>query len=584
MANLNHNEIPVALPAKSKMDLSCDHVTTMMFGEMQPVHYRHPIKGERLNLDGIGKIRPFPMACPTYGRMRLNLHHFFVPFRTVMPQFDSFYNDTVGVNYNGASLVADSPYFTSGDIASMYSTPSNNLATAISNWQSGDPFDFKISNVRFRFTKTGKYLYKILVSLGYEINWDPKDHVQISALALLCYARVYLDWYANQSYMDSGDVIYLKQILAYNDPTTQLHVDTTMLSQIFSLFRYVTYDQDYFTGSWDNPFAPNATQYSAISFTDVVSGAYVDNSAGDGSPLMYQGAASAVTLGSQYLHDALKAITDYSKRHQLAGATNINRALSQYGFGVNPMRVERSYHIGDSSIDVETGAVFSTANTAAANNPSTLGDFAGQGLGKGSSSFDFRVDELGLEVTIASLLPSGGYFQGMDENNMHIKKLQFFNPEFDGLGVQTIRKREVYTSNDGDYGYGGTTTLKYDQAFGFTGRYGEYKRPRSWVSGDLRCPTRYRGGDSWHLMRQFNDASFGNIANQVHSLVFTTYHDQDTYRRIFTQVDTDNDPFVAEFHWAVGAYAPCHGLFETYEFDSQGNKEVSLKSQGGVLN
>ena len=76
MANLNQTSIPTALPASSKLDLSCDHVTTMMFGQMQPVHYRHPIKGENLNISGVGKVRPFPLAIPTYGRVRMNIHHF----------------------------------------------------------------------------------------------------------------------------------------------------------------------------------------------------------------------------------------------------------------------------------------------------------------------------------------------------------------------------------------------------------------------------------------------------------------------------------------------------------------------------
>ena len=597
MANLNSTSIPTALPASTKLDLSCDHATTMMFGEMQPVHYRHVVKGENLSLKGIGKVRPMPLATPTYGRLRMNIHHFFVPFRTVMPQFDSFYNDTIGVNYNGSSIVDDSPYFTCADITTLFT--SNVLySSAITDPNfdpTTDPWDFRVAGGNYyKFNTYGKYVYKILVSLGYEINWDTKDTTQLSALALLCYARVYLDWYANQSYMDSSDVIALKKIFAYNDPTNQLHVDTTALAAVFILYRYVTYDQDYFVGAWDNPFAPNSSQYSALTFTDIslpagnsFTGSVTNNLSGtNGSPIMLQGGANSTAIGTQYLHDALKAITDYSKRHQLAGATNINRALAQYGFGVNPMRVERSYHIGSSSIDVEVGAVFSTANTASSNDPSTLGDFAGQGKGFGDTDFSFKVEELGLQISIASILPSGGYFQGMDRNNMHIKKTDFFVPEFDGLGIQLLTKREVYTSKNGSYGIpSGQTAHIYDTGFGYTGRYGEYKRPRSWVSGDLRVASRMLGGDAWHLMREFSDASWsGDISNQRHSLNFTRFTDSGTYRRIFTYTKGDNDPFIVEFHWAVGSQAPCHGLFETYEMSTEGNKEVSLKSNGGVLN
>lgn len=582
MTGLSKTSIPVAVPAVSRLALDCDHVTTMDFGCMQPVYYRHPIKGEKVDLNAAGTVRPFPLACPTYGRMRLNMHHFFVPWRTVFPQFDHFYNDNIAVNYGNASLVDDAPYFLNSSVVTLY-TQNNIYAAPIANWTSGTPYDFYDSSNHYRFTTVGKLFYKVLVSLGYEINWSLKDTIELSALPILAYARIYIDWYANQSYLDSSDVIGIRQMLAYNDPTQPLVLDAAALAVIASMVSAVTYDQDYFVGSWDNPFAPNSGQFSAISWSDIVSGTAVTTNT-DGTPYMYQGANTLVGIGSQYLHDALKAITDYSKRHQLAGASNINRALAQYGFGVSHLKADRSYHLGGSSIDIQTGAVFSTANTATGNNPSTLGDFAGNGYGNGVGSFDFKVEELGIVISIASIMPSGGYYQGCDENNMHVKKTDFFVPEFDGLGVQAIRKREVYVSNNGGFGLY-NNNIMYDEPFGMTGRYGEYKRPRNWVSGDLRCPTRFNGGEAWHLMRKFSDASFPLGINDLkHSLAFTRLTDKDTYRRILTYTEGDNDPFIAEFHFGVSSLAPCRGIFETYDFETDNNKKVTLEAQGGVLN
>ncbi len=594
MAVLNKVEIPTALPGSSHLDLSCDHVTTMNFGEMQPVHYRHMIKGEHINLSGTGVVRPFPMAAPTFGRMRCNINHFFVPFRTIFPQWESFYNDTIGVNMDSSSLIDSSPVVPNNEIVNFFLGSSGLYATFLSNWQSGDPYDFSNGDSHYRFTSLGKLFFKIFTSLGYAIVWDAKDTSLYSALPILAYCRIYFDWYANQNYLDSNAIIQIRKMFAYNDPTSPLIVKENLLGYLLDVIRHVQYDQDYFVGAWDNPFAPNGGQYSAISFADIVKfgnsaggvspGAYIQlgEDPADpehGTPYMNENVPNY--LGSQYLHDALKVITDYSKRHQLAGASNINRVLAQYGFGVKNMQVDRSIHIGGTTIDIETGAVFSTANTAAANEPSTLGDFAGRGFAQGSSAFDFQCDEMGIQLSIASILPSGGMFQGMDENNMHIQKLQFFTPEFDGLGVQVIRKREVYTSINSSFN---SNAADYDKAFGFTGRYGEYKRPRSWVSGDFRVPTRWDGASAWHLMREFDDASFnGNVNNVVHSLAFTRYNDADQYRRIFTYTGGDNDPFYAEFHFAVSSFAPCHGLFETYEFEKGSNKKVSVEN-GAILN
>lgn len=603
MAGLNVS-IPTALPASCKLDLSCDHVTTMDFGKMQPVHYRHNIKGESLSFAGTGTIRPFPLATATYGRMRLNIHNFFVPWRVVFPQWDSQYNDTIAVNANNASLIDDAPSFRNDTIYDLFVGAGNPFAEEINQGDDFDPstvvYDFRTGQAGnykyYRFTSFGKDCYKILCALGYQINWDKQDNCYYSLLPLLAYGKIYIDYYANQSYLDSTDVITVRKMLAYNDPVTPLVADATQLTALLYLCQFVTYDQDYFTGAWDNPFAPVSGQFSAITLNDIAyfsggGSASISNSALDsfngssGTPVMRQGSASNISLGSQYLHDALKLITDYSKRHQLAGASNISRTLAQYGFGVEAMKFDRSYYIDGVSIDVKTGAVFSTANTAGAGNPSTLGDYAGNGFGNGVTNYNLRIQEAGISISIASIMPSGGYFQGTDENNMHIKKRDFYTPEFDSLGVQALRKREVYVSRNGDFGYNSDDDIAYDTAFGITGRYAEYKRPRSWVSGDLRVPTRYQGGDSWHLMRQFDDGSFSSgIDGMLHSLAFTRCLDYETYHRIFTMTNTDNDPFVVEFHFDVHANAPCHGLFEGYEFDSQGNKQVTLESGGGILN
>ena len=109
MSKLPQQSIPVALSASSTLDLTCDHVTTMNFGILQPVYYRHPIKGEKINLSTTATVRPYPLAIPTFGRMRLNIRQFFVPWRTVFPQFDYFFNDNIAVNISDSSVIDESP-------------------------------------------------------------------------------------------------------------------------------------------------------------------------------------------------------------------------------------------------------------------------------------------------------------------------------------------------------------------------------------------------------------------------------------------------------------------------------------------
>lgn len=77
------NKVPIAVEAHSKLDLPCDHASTGMFMLLQPMFYRHTLKTERLDLSFTSTIRPNPLVVPTFGRVRHNLRHFFVPYRLV---------------------------------------------------------------------------------------------------------------------------------------------------------------------------------------------------------------------------------------------------------------------------------------------------------------------------------------------------------------------------------------------------------------------------------------------------------------------------------------------------------------------
>lgn len=152
-------------------------------------------------------------------------------------------------------------------------------------------------------------------------------------------------------------------------------------------------------------------------------------------------------------------------------------------------------------------------------------------------------------------------------------KTDFFVPEFDSLGVQAIQRGEVYVSRNEDYhSHGADGSADYLRPFGFTGRYGEYKRPKSFLTGDISLSTALDGGAAWHLFRLFTDQRFGSLQTQTHSLAFTRGVDSGQYHRIFQSVDVLLDPFYCFFHFNVASFAPCKPLFETYEFEENGKK------------
>lgn len=582
MAELNKIKVPSAVTRSSKLDLSCDHDTTMNFGLLQPVNYRHMIKGEKIDIRAIATARPVPMSVPTYGRMRLNIRAFFVPYRLVFKFWDDFYTDTIASGHRSSGLVVRRPYFLSRDLRicfaeNRWTDPVEDpAAIAVGAYDFSDDLGFH------RFTTAGRRAIKVLHSLGYRIPfWLKKfDLDEYDALGLLCYARVYIDWYCNQNYLNTAEVLALKQTFNYSDPVDWPPLSAQMLSFLLNIVMFVQYEGDgYFNAAWDNPNGPVGGQFSPIQVIDqtIPDGAshYAEiDTYANGTPYMkLQPDGNSQLLGTQYIHDALKKITDYQKRHQLATALPITRYLAQWGVASPALQLDRSIYIGAKSIDINVGDIMSTAETE----QGSLGDYAGRGFGQSDGSWTYTCDEFGMLVICASILPSGGFYQGCDRHNFSMDKLDVFQPELDGLSVQAISPKEVYVSRNVDF-YDNNA----DHVFGFTGAYGHYKRPLSFVTGDLDCPSVMVGGDSWHLMRRFDDNSFGSASNITHSLNFTRMIDYAQYGRIFNYTGMELDKFFVNFHFDIMAIAPCRPLFETYDFDDKG-ENVTVQS-GSIVN
>lgn len=572
MANLNKVDVPVAVEHRSKLDLSCDHVTTMDFLTTQPVNYRHMIKSERISINANSVVRPAPIEVPCFGSLKQNLRYFFVPYRLVFPNWDAFYNDTIGTNYGNASLVAAPPILSNAVLVNFFTDPQYgcSLTTQLPE------YDFQYGGTNYKYTKLGRFCLKLLRSLGYEPLFSGKlVGFEYNALALLAFVRVYIDWYANSQYLNDNDVLHFEQLCKYNNPTGALGIGETDLFSMLGFIHNVVYDvDDYYVNAWDNPVSPNNGQYTSFTFSDptMSSGAYVNNVTTYGTPHMIAAtiAPNVTSVGTTYVHEALKRLTDYQKRHQLAGARSIDRVLAQYGYITDNLKQSRSLYLGHQTVNIEIGSVYATSDSSNGTTNSSTGDYAGAGYGQGSGQVDFTADEEGILICIATIIPSGKMVQGYDRNNRHISKTDFWQPEFDSLGVQAIEKGEVYVSPSAAFA---TDDKKYAGVFGFSGRYGEYKRPKSFLTGDLSLPNFMSGGNAWHLFRLFTDGSFGGTSNDlVHSLDFTKAIDGNQYHRLFQYTFGDYDPFYCSIHFDIASMAPCKPLFETYDFESDSKK------------
>lgn len=576
MAILNKVQVSLAPWKSKKFDLSCDHLQTHSFMEAVPVYYRHMVPGQSISVNAHQFTRLQPLSVPTYGRGRLNLRAFFCPFEFVQPSFNEFVTNSIYVQHNSIGQQATIPtsvhWITDGTLTALFTT---NTFYAVQTPATGVA-DFVLSGVNYTFTHYGRRLKKLLNSLGYRWDWNGKGTIQFSMLPLLAYLRIYLDWYALSAYFDTYTYSNLSSFLKLDSP----HQFTSgELNQIFNLVYVVCYDGDYFNSAWDNPTGPNSQTFTQFSIPDptVAPGNGVDT-LNNATPYV---SSSALT---EFQVQAVHALTDYYKRHQLVGARVVDRFLADFGVQLDSSKLRRSTFIGTSSHDIQIGDIMQTVNTATTGQPSNLGDFGGRGVSSGDGKFDYTAESHGIFIIVGSLLPSGGFYQGYDRNLRHIKALDHYNADFDNLGVQSIEKGEVYISNDSGF-YGGVST---DGSFGYSPRYAEYKVPINLVTGDFDVPSVMAGGDSWHLMRKFNDNSFqGSPTNVHHSVNFARGDDGATYNRIFNYSSKEDpiDSFLTVYHFDVVSYAPMKSLFDTYDFDHDENhKNVVMETNGVKVN
>lgn len=467
-------------------------------------------------------------------------------------------------------------------------------------------FDYEFNGGQYRFTNEGRRFYTLLCSLGYRVDFKNSggswsNTQKLSAGKLLAWTKVMLDWYEPSQYALTSSLATLFSGVL---PSSGRHIDSTDLVNISTL-QFVCYDRDYFTSAWNNPSAPNVKD-SDVSFADSSVQNYRNSTdwnrrssvvnyevspslnppggSSNGTPVLLGSSGQSVANTSYpnniswYILDQLRALTNYSRRHQLSGFRTVDRYLSQYGIKLSDDRVQRCYYIDGYSYSADIMDIMSTADTPQA----SLGDYAGKGIAYSDAhrSIDFDCDEFGYLIVVSSVVPEVGYVQGIMRENFHLDRFSFFNADFDNLGTQAIRHDELFADNglmkiDGS-GIA-TTVLSPDSVFGFTPRYMEYKIGYDFLTGDFNIPSRREGMDAYHLFRLFNDGDINPINKSF------LYGEQKQYDRIFNNTDDDYDHMYIVHNCHITAYRAMKSASDVYDFEHAPGDVMQVAANGTQL-
>lgn len=609
-------QMPTAVDEGTYFDLSTEHISTADFGQFSPVYRKEMVPGERIQINMETYTRLSPLFKPAFAQISIHNKAFFVPYRTIMPKWNEFIEDvqTSFINSNGASSfghIDKVPIVTMETIVEFLTNSTMGTSNPVTDQAQINSGNYDIvartagstTNSYHKLTAYGRQCLKILNSLGYNVNTQVDSQgqldIEFSALPLLAMLKIYLDWYSNSQYSQ----ISLCQELLNRQYSYTLY--DTDLEQIFDEIAWIQYDQDYFTSAWDHPMGPNSGTESSITMPDIVTynsslnSAYKDSignrfgsndldaSVGrvnmSGSVGSNGSTVSTSGVISQYMLDAIKHLQDYLKRHQLVGARVLDRFLARFGVTLPSEKLNRCNYLGSNNVNIRIGDIYSTADTTGTSGAG-LGAYAGAGSGyDASGNFEFKTDEYGIMIVVSTIVPKIGYYQGYDANLRHVSRLDFWTPEFDGLGTRAIEFGELYTGI-----HNPTATSVLTDVFGFTPRYSEYKRALSTVSGDYRVHTTSSDyNDSWHTLRKFDGpispfTTGGMNSYTKHGRPFCSMNlDAEQYNRVFAgYLDSDgyiknNDFFNMLYLFNVADYAPMCSLYDGYDFESDGKKITS---------
>lgn len=163
--------------------------------------------------------------------------------------------------------------------------------------------------------------------------------------------------------------------------------------------------------------------------------------------------------------------------------------LAHFGIRTPDSTLDRAEFIGGSMQPIVVSEV---AQTSESTQSSPQGTLAGKGTSyKSNRGFRMFFTEHGIVFGICSALVRANYWQGIPKIFSRMQRDEYYWPEFANLGEEPVYTKELYAD---------ATLVSEDDVFGYVPRYSDLKSAVGEVHGDMRSSLSF-----WTQTREFDN-------------------------------------------------------------------------------
>lgn len=468
-------ERPIPRVPSNTFNWNHDFKCSFNMGELIPILTEECLPGDYWKIEPEALVRLAPMIAPMQQRVTLRTFTFFVPYRLVWPGWEEF----IAPSMEG-SIPPALPFFS--DIQVNVRSLSDYLGLPLTNPDGTTP--------------------EALID-------------KVSALYHYAYKQIWEQWFRDENVASDMDI------------TTAVNGDNSGQYGSLNVIKNMNWDRDYFTSAL--PFAqkgpsvviPITTHAVPVTYRDngEIPGLYTTDASAIGnehlsvvefSPGSTGGAIATSDTGKPLVFDprgtlevntadmvssagtindlrTASALQRWLEADARGGTRYIETIYTHFGQNSSDSRLQRPEYCGSTSQPIVISEVLQTSETDA----SPQGNMAGHGItARRHGSVSHKCEEHGVLMTLASVLPTTAYYQGIPRKFSKYDRLDFAWPELADIGEQPILNREI------KWTYLGAN----DATFGYIPRYGEYRLPYNRVSGEYRTNLDY-----WHMGRKFDN-------------------------------------------------------------------------------